>query len=732
MKRQLLVILLVTFTSALFSQTLTIHDPFYEATFTGVKHVRKIELTDVETRLHIHCTFEPKWWIKFQEKPFIQDSDTGEKYYCTKIIGGEFDKEIFMPASGDSTFVLIFPKLKNTVKRIDYWEKNEGAIFGLSLDPNRKKTQASREVPVEVQQWLNQELAKAKKKPLVSYSSPDFFNRDSSRLIGYLRGYDRRFGFNTAMIYSRNDITGEEFPAVVTIYEDGRFEAATPMFYPEIRYITFSRTSIPFYNEPGQTLSMIVNWEEILTSSRTRNGTFHFKDLQFNGTTAGINQDLTQVKPKELSYTKLLKVMEGKSLDAFKDSVLNFWNESENQLERDLNNKNLTEQAKTILRNQLDIANAVTLLNYVDRAIARPGQPPNLYPFSEDKSYYDFLKRLPINSQSIVISPQFSFLINRFEFNRPFRNARISDVVSVEKSFDQYLFSELGLTPTDKDRKYLFQKRTLESFPLTPARKNSESYQEYLSNSKKFEKRYNKYLDGYFAKYPKPKEAAIISLTALGKWHARDSILHSYFDLPPNLLQDIAKVRSLRSLFENQLKNQNEEALKHLNTLQKSMANKGIINESNALFRSIYHDTPTAAYALPAGKGSEIFQRIIDANKGKMQLVSFWGTKCESCINVIKRNKTLINKYSAKKMSFIFVTTDEWSPESDYNKYVKELGLKNSYRISKEDYGYLQELFKLHTYSSTVIAVDKKGKIVDDKIKTYNLEARLVELTKKQ
>ena len=141
MKKQLIALLLILSACNLLAKNKIIVNPSFEVTTSGIYNITKIEIKRDETRLHVHCTFLPKWAVKFSKKTFIRNSDTGEKLYPTAILGGEFEKELYMPASGDSTFILVFPKLNKAVTHIDYGENDETIIFKLFLDPKNKQVQ---------------------------------------------------------------------------------------------------------------------------------------------------------------------------------------------------------------------------------------------------------------------------------------------------------------------------------------------------------------------------------------------------------------------------------------------------------------------------------------------------------------------------------------------------------------------------------------------------------------
>lgn len=236
----------------------------------------------------------PKWWVKFPKTTFIQPEGSDEKMLITRIEKGELEKEMYMPASGDSLFVLIFPPLDKSVKMINYGEDNKTIIFGVSLDKrDAGKERPGKEVPADVRAWLDKELENAKvKEALPDYTSDLFFNFQPARLVGYMKGYDPRLGFSTGIIYNNNVITGEDFPITLNIYPNGRFEADIPMSYPTFFYLLIKDKPFIFYLEPGHTLAVIVDWEEFLIADRLRNIQYTFKNIEFIGPLSEVNSEL--------------------------------------------------------------------------------------------------------------------------------------------------------------------------------------------------------------------------------------------------------------------------------------------------------------------------------------------------------------------------------------------------------------------------------------------------------
>lgn len=103
-------------------------------------------------------------------------------------------------------------------------------------------------------------------------------------------------------------------------------------------------------------------------------------------------------------------------------------------------------------------------------------------------------------------------------------------------------------------------------------------------------------------------------------------------------------------------------------------------------------------YQLPDGKGTDIFNAIVEKYRGKLVLVDFWSTTCGPCIADIKSSQQLrdsIAKHS--DIELVFITNDRQSGKSSYTKFVGEhLKGEESYIIPYNDWSYLTSLFKFN------------------------------------
>ncbi|WP_207426638.1 TlpA disulfide reductase family protein [Pedobacter sp. SYSU D00535] len=731
MKALHLAFLLLLLTSSIQAKTVINH-PSFEFSNSGVTHIKKIELTRKETKLFIHCQFLPKWWVRFSKKTFIQDAVSGEKYFPEAMEGGDFDKEIFMGASGDSSFVLVFPALPKNVKKIHYGQDDKASIFGLSLNPRASGSPKESGIPARVQSWLDSEHARAKRKTLVDYSAAEFFSPDTARLIGYIKGYDRRAGFNTGMIYGKNEITNEDYPLVVNIHDDGRFEASIPMYFPKHTYVAFQRSIINFYLEPGQTLSMVLNWEEFLTADRLRNIRYRFKDIAFAGPSATINKDLNSVEIQTFDYKELQQAITKQKPDEFKKMLTVHWNTSKGRLEQEMSANPISPQAQAILRSEVDLAYAASMLDFLSNreSIARKDTANKIVRIKAAPDYYDFLKNMNLNDRTLLVAPDFWVFANRFEFTSAL--ITLPDRYS-RKPFHVFLFDELKLKAGADDRPYLDSLAALNN-RLSKAASAAERFRlvSALNEPRQnFEKKYSKYLNQYETKYP-AKKSPTIPERFLGDWVVKDSLLVNYFGLQHNLIYDILKARSLKYVFNSHLKGQKEEARNYLSTLERGMKNESVLQMVEAFYHRSYPAGVKAVYDLPAGKGTEIFRKVIDQYKGKMLFVDFWATSCGPCVASIKANKSVRSNYKGSKdIEFIFLTSAQESPEERYNAFVKEQELQHTYRLSADDFRYLRQLFKFNGIPRYVV-INREGQVLNDDFAMHNFDGELKKLLAQQ
>lgn len=728
MKRTVIIIILVLLNSIAFAQRI-IENPEFEVSNSGITNISKIELNKDATRIHILNKFIPKWWVTFEKDVFIQ-LNKDVKLNVVDIEGAKFGDKIWMPESGEKTIVLIFPPINEDVKKIDY--NNE--IFGISLVEGTKKPNKSPEIPEYVSKWIDNELKKSTKKPLTDFTSMQFFNKSTGRLIGYLKGYDVRLGFKTGIMYTKNEITREDYPVVIEIHPDGRFEADIPLINPSYCYFVFKSKPVKFYLESDQTLAMILDWDEFLYADRMRNTQHNFKNIVFKGPLAKINEDLINFNQKTFDYKSFSKKIKTLSPQTFKEEEAVEYKKNLGDLETYITNNPISDKAKVLIKNKIDLEYANHLFDFVSNrdyyAKEEPTNPILKMPVEND--YFDFLQKLDLNDQSLLALDEFSTFVNRLEFSKPIliypKSNKTKTSFKAEKSFEQYLELE-KITITDNDKVLLESQKAKEFKSLAAYEEFRKQFSESYNNASKAYSK--KYVDPFISK-PKPEKLT------MEKWQLRDSIVKNVFHLGKNLVYEVIKIRSL----DFDIKRSNSEnAHTYWNELQKDITNpflkeegQRIVNkqypidsfQNNPLTDNLNRNVSISATAiqnkLPEGKATEIFKDIIKNHKGKILFIDFWATTCGPCVASIKRMKETRKEYKDNKdFEFVFITDESLSPLEPYNKFVAEQELENIYRLASEDYNRLRQLFKFNGIPRYVV-IDKKGEVINDDFPMHNFD----------
>jgi len=217
-----------------------------------------------------------------------------------------------------------------------------------------------------VDKWIDRELSKAKQKKLLDFKSGKFFVKDSARLIGHINGYDLRAGFSTGIVYAGNELTNEDYPIVIRIHEDGRFEGTIPMNYPENMYVNFQHHTVNFYIQPGQTLAMMLDWNDFLMADRKRNITYTFPNVRFRGATANINQELLsfRLKTPDLDFRKIHEEMQKKDYDEYKSFLNSITADYKTQYNRLLTEEKFSPQTRKILQDNYKMQFVSFLMDY--------------------------------------------------------------------------------------------------------------------------------------------------------------------------------------------------------------------------------------------------------------------------------------------------------------------------------------------------------------------------------
>ncbi|MDL2241861.1 TlpA family protein disulfide reductase [Bacteroidales bacterium OttesenSCG-928-L03] len=716
MKRiSLLLLALITLTSVQAKKEII--EPAYEARTSAIENITKIELGKKETRITIRTEFVPKWWVTFSDSAYLEIPETRERLYVTGIEGTEFGKQTYMPASGDSTFVLLFPAIPKKVKTIDYHSGDEASIYGLSLEKKSSKKSRPADVPESISTWIDEQLAQAAIQEPIDLHSDKFFNDTPARLIGYIRGYDSRFNLNSSLIYLSDAVTNEDFPRVVEIHPDGRFEVDLPMQHPIYSYFMFEKMNIYYYIEPGQTLAMILDWEDFLQADKHRNITYYPRNMNFRGPLASVNSDLQLLNSGVKEPDRAFIYNKGRKMEAMalKAELESQYKQYITQLDQFIaENPSLNPKAIELKKIDMQVLLAQKLLDYEMR---NAGQVDN-FPME----YYDFLHDFPMDNPLLLISNSYKIFLNRFEFSAPFRTNNNTPTrrykEPTQKTLAEYL-KEQGHALSEEER-YLCDSIFQVVFESTGISnetiKKIQEKQELLDS---FGERNEEHMRKYREEHLIPLGEIKVDNSPLQYYKTRDEVLKNFFKLKPSFTYEVCKVRAL----PGRLKQQSEEdAHTFMQAFNQQLTHPYLLTRANALFSNTFAKKSQEKYALPEGKGSDVFKQIIDPFKGKVLFIDFWGTFCGPCLHGIKQMKPVRDKYKDHPdFAFIFITSEDDSPQADYDKWVNEQELEHTFRLSKSDYNQLRQLFRFNGIPHYV-KVDAEGYILDDDYSIYFVE----------
>ena len=112
---------------------------FYDP-FQSQLNIYRVEFADDETRVFMHITFPPHYWVKFVKETYLLAD--GKKYLVKSSDGLKLDEEHYMPSSGKEDVVFHFGPLPKKTRKFDFLEgdgKKNFKIFGIENIDTRIK-----------------------------------------------------------------------------------------------------------------------------------------------------------------------------------------------------------------------------------------------------------------------------------------------------------------------------------------------------------------------------------------------------------------------------------------------------------------------------------------------------------------------------------------------------------------------------------------------------------------
>ncbi len=704
------------------AQKRAVENPPVDFSNTGIYRIERIDVDDASTRVRMLVEFIPRWWVNFPKETFLEDEATGERYSITGMEGGKIGQPIVTPASGDTTVVLIFPPLPETVKKVNYVEGNNPYIYGIALEKPRERQRGPvSAIPADVEKWMRSQLGEYVQAGIKPFDAPDFFGNGTARVVGYIRGYDPRAGFVTGMVHMQNIITRESNPVAFEIGADGRFVADIPLSHPQTVRLFFKNHVFPIYLEQGSVQGMVLDWEDFLLADRYRNRSHKFDKTIRLGSLADLNRDLWSFKPQRFERDSYQR-MQAQTAAMTPMEVVAFF--------RGVRDRNLA--ALEGIRGTIS-DDAYRLLQFAeyDYFGERLGDYEMNYSHSrrEDPAkpelpleFYGYLKEIPLNDPGMLTTGSWVFM-NRFEYMEPFMQAKMlamQGMTAKYPSFSDYLKQDRDVVFSEEDLEYLALVDSRDAL-LQAGETPDDRLQETIEQKAEvFFSKYENKLNEFSQYISSLRPTADKYLPEV--FRVQDSIYYQGLGMGPGLFYDITKVRSIQS----------QQGLDIPDRMTMSRVVSDAVHHpflKDEVWRLFEQSLPKAEQAngaeLPAGRATDAFRAIVDRFKGDLVLVDFWATSCGPCIANIRSSKDERKKLEAgDKLTYVFITNDSQSPLKTYDDFVKDQELTNTFSVSDDQWNMFMQLFRFSGIPRYIL-VGKDGRVLDGDFKPYNLEEEL-------
>ena len=561
-----------------------------------------------------------------------------------------------------------------------------------------------------------------------------FFRTDTACLQGYLDGYDPRFDLKSGLIYLENALTREDYPTVVEFDTDGSFRCKFVIYHPVCQAFTFRNLWIPFYIEPGQTLTMYIDWEEVLRYDRMRGLLPNISDIEYMGPSASLAY-LNQTLGNEFryDYNWMSKLRNEQTPAQFKETVKPMFAQWEQVADSLRQAYQASGKAQKLIGNRLYVQQGTLMFDFLlDRDyLARTDTANQALKAREDDSYYDFLRQPSTDDETLLADNNGDVFINRFEFMDPFQriftdaegNAAIYSYRIPRKPLLSFLKEKgVKLSPEADSLRRIDEKMAGKIMRLSL--KEAEKRTEIQSQLKK---EAESLMAEYRETYSEPEatdEEQIEAYMAEEEetMRRKDELVERLSGVSNPFIWQVAKTRELKSTLD--FKESRKFGKRYAEFIRKRLTHPELTAETERILAKAYPATEAdSTYRLPEGKATDIFRGIIDKYKGKVVFVDFWATTCGPCRSGIEHTAELRRKYkNHPEFQFVYITSEEESPEKAYNEYVeKHLKGEECYRIPATDYHYLRQLFRFNGIPHYEL-IEKDGSVSKERVEAHNLE----------
>lgn len=260
-----------------------------------------------------------------------------------------------------------------------------------------------------------------------------FFKKDSAYIKGYIEGYNPDAGLENSIISFGNNATGVDSPAVVNISPDGRFECKLWLNYPLENSFQLDDVTIPFYIEPGQTLTIHIDWNAISRDKRACFSDSPVNAIEYKGPSAMLSQMYRSLKESLMYPEELYSAVHTLTPDQFMQrvkTVSSKWDLIGDSL---LQIYGTSGKAAHLLKNKLAIEKGNIIFYFLHSRVlfAQRDTTNQVLKIKSNDSHFNFLKDIPLDDVTMLADKGCRQFINQFEYMIP-----LQDIGNWEKIFN--------------------------------------------------------------------------------------------------------------------------------------------------------------------------------------------------------------------------------------------------------------------------------------------------------
>ena len=560
-----------------------------------------------------------------------------------------------------------------------------------------------------------------------------FFRSETTRLQGYIDGYDPVLGFSTGVAYVRDDLTKKEKTSLIRIRPDGYFESNLELDYPATVFCRLEKGEMfMVYVVPGEPRTVYLCWEDLLKNRLFRSESM--PNALAMGTDACVNSALWRVGMPYIDYRLFQERVKEQDPDSFRKEELQILAQGETSLRHILDSLSVCDKASRLLLNGWKMQIGTDFFNYISSRNRGGSAESSKLRVAPD--FYDFLQQMPYDDPQSISSSNFSVFVNRYEFCEPFMLVWKKEPFLVEIAAYPLLdiLRELNVEPDEEDLSVLawhkenagaFISFSPERFRELTAYAAKEKYAKALQIQKE---RGANHVPVSFEKIWDTKKK-----TDLYMQHCLDSVRSACLHLPACFLHDVRTLRDLCGLIKSFRKDIPRDYWPdYIDSICNGMTEPAMHAVAEKHFESLYEQQLSKPKDLPDTPEADVLRRIVDPFKGKYVLIDFWATYCSPCRANIERSSQLYADFrESEDLKFIFLTGDRDSPRNLYETFVeRHLKDETALLLPQADYNKICSLFGINAVPRYVL-LDRTGRLITDNY-TGNIRDTLAELLKNE